>query len=549
MRDDKIAILEDTLAIINRGYYSMSDGRLFGLKLSKTEMERVIVILPEELEKLRMYAESGALLHERSETETRCVFSCENEDTLEAARRLAAGHRDGCEAGAKEGSDKNESPRKLLVLDFADPVHPGGGVRKGALAQEEELCRRTSLLLSLESKAAHRYYEYNRKLDTNMGSDGIIILPNVEIFKGLDGKTLEESTVISVITCAAPMVRNGFEGMTESEYRQLMYHRIEGIFLCASYFGYKNLLLGAFGCGAFGNDANLVSDIFYRVINEANLGGGTAADVFESIDFAVMSRSADRYNYNQFAKRFGSGGPVDANRNSGIDGTSDDNSDSEITDYNRCLPCDGVYTINWKKDTMFHDKDGVGIPLARGQSKTMNIRQMVDFYGIPENEAQIATEVLGGWSDAFENIFLKINDPEIIEAVCAEIESDLIKEVRELSCGVIALLERDGLLDRLSEPLFIAVDYILDVDNDIIVCTDTNVREIIHGSVCRKTLTQVDGLLDAYGLYYGGDMRMKWNKFIDMGFHKPDDFKTIVKATFRRFIGEELTNREFIVRE
>ena len=47
--------------------------------------------------------------------------------------------------------------QRILVLNLANPVHPGGGVRTGAKAQEEDLCRKSSLLLSLESRAASRY--------------------------------------------------------------------------------------------------------------------------------------------------------------------------------------------------------------------------------------------------------------------------------------------------------------------------------------------------------------------------------------------------------
>lgn len=42
-----------------------------------------------------------------------------------------------------------------------------------------------------------------------MGSDAIIITPYVEIIKDEDGNLLDETTVVSVMTCAAPMLRNG----------------------------------------------------------------------------------------------------------------------------------------------------------------------------------------------------------------------------------------------------------------------------------------------------------------------------------------------------
>ena len=42
---------------------------------------------------------------------------------------------------------KGKGENRILVLNLANPVNPGGGVRRGAKAQEEDLCRRSSLLL------------------------------------------------------------------------------------------------------------------------------------------------------------------------------------------------------------------------------------------------------------------------------------------------------------------------------------------------------------------------------------------------------------------
>ena len=49
----------------------------------------------------------------------------------------------------------SKKSKPILVLNLANPVNPGGGVRRGSKAQEEDLCRKSSLLLSLESSAAH----------------------------------------------------------------------------------------------------------------------------------------------------------------------------------------------------------------------------------------------------------------------------------------------------------------------------------------------------------------------------------------------------------
>ena len=167
----------------------------------------------------------------------------------------------------------DEHSKEILVLNLANPVNPGGGVRRGARAQEEDLCRKSSLLLSLESADAGRYYNYNRALNTYMGSDAIIITPKVEIIKDDNGALLNDSVIVAVMTCAAPCLRKGFEGLTQRQYEDLMYNRILGMLRCAAYMGYKNLVLGAFGCGAFGNDARVVSDLFFKALKEFDFDG------------------------------------------------------------------------------------------------------------------------------------------------------------------------------------------------------------------------------------------------------------------------------------
>lgn len=90
----------------------------------------------------------------------------------------------------------------------------------------------------------------------------MIFTPEVEIIRNENGNLLDETVIVAVLTCVVPMVRQGKEGMSEKEYQNMVYNRIVGMLKCAAYFGYKNLVLGAWGCGAFGNDAHVMSDLF-----------------------------------------------------------------------------------------------------------------------------------------------------------------------------------------------------------------------------------------------------------------------------------------------
>lgn len=54
------------------------------------------------------------------------------------------------------------------------------------------------------------------------------------------------------------------------------------------------LILGAFGCGAFENDPDIVAYAYSQVIREY-------ADYFKRIEFAVYCRKYETYNYDAFS--------------------------------------------------------------------------------------------------------------------------------------------------------------------------------------------------------------------------------------------------------
>lgn len=289
MRRDNINVLNDTLEILNTGYY-VYNGKQIPLKLSLAEMQEISVYLPEKVQDIcnRTDFEHIHKVFSRVEVE------CENIDSYSLARKRS----DNAVDFVSDGS------RPVLVLNLANPVHPGGGVRKGATAQEEDLCRKSSLLLSLESPGALPYYHYNKSLNTYLGADSIMITPQVEIIKDEKGNLLPESVVVAVMTCAAPMISRGLEGLTEQQYRDLVFNRITRMLKVAAYLEYKVLILGAFGCGAFGNDAKIVSDLFYKALKKFDYDGMRVEDFFDRIDFAVMDHSPNQYNFKEFYRNF-----------------------------------------------------------------------------------------------------------------------------------------------------------------------------------------------------------------------------------------------------
>ena len=288
MRKENTDMLQDTLRILEQGAYQ-KDGRTVPLKLSMEEMRESRVLLPQDVEEI-----CGRTDFQKVFTLGRCGYSCQNKDSFAAAR----------EQYQKYSYLFGKDSKPVLVLNLANPVNPGGGVRNGAKAQEEDLCRKSSLLLSLESPEAAKYYEYNRSLHTNMGSDGMIFTPQVEIIKDENGDLLKDTVIVAVLTCAAPMVKYGKEGMEEAAYEEMVYHRIMGMLKCAGYFGYKNLVLGAWGCGAFRNDARVMSDLFYKALKEMDFGGMRENDFFRRIDFAVLDRTEALYNFKEFYRNF-----------------------------------------------------------------------------------------------------------------------------------------------------------------------------------------------------------------------------------------------------
>lgn len=176
---------------------------------------------------------------------------------------------------------------KTAVLNFANPVTPGGGAQNGAVAQEECLCRSSNLYACLTSSAFADYYRYNRDLHNHFYSDRLIYTEGVTVFKD---DTLvpalmpeQEWFRVDVITCAAPYIAKRRYTNKEA-LKALFKNRIQNIFEAAVEHDIEVLILGAFGCGAFKNPPGIVAKAFKEVIDENRYGAQ-----FKKIVFAIKS--------------------------------------------------------------------------------------------------------------------------------------------------------------------------------------------------------------------------------------------------------------------
>lgn len=184
-----------------------------------------------------------------------------------------------------------------LVMNFANAIHPGGGFLNGARAQEESLCRNSTLYLSLASDKAKEMYNYNRNNLNPLDSDYMLVTPDVCVFRDLNGELLQEPYNVSVVTVPAPNKNGRAKGVEQSTLDDVMTYRLRRMLYMAARYGYRNLVLGAWGCGAFGHDTETVAGYFYKLFFEEGFD-----EFFDNVAFAILH---DEEKIDAFRRVFG----------------------------------------------------------------------------------------------------------------------------------------------------------------------------------------------------------------------------------------------------
>ena len=189
--------------------------------------------------------------------------------------------------------------RKVGVLNFASATSPGGGFVNGCTAQEEMLCQSSNLWRQLEDFKD----EYNasfREIKTMGDKAGLyndkMYVSNTLFFRDSRLLFVEHPVMCTVVTSAAVNVTR-LKGSAFDDIEKTMRRRMELILHRFIEEKCNVIILGAFGCGVFKNDQNLIANIWKDLL--VAYGG-----YFDKVIFTVLCKGYNTENIDAFNRTF-----------------------------------------------------------------------------------------------------------------------------------------------------------------------------------------------------------------------------------------------------
>lgn len=279
-RNGRKRVFEENLEILANEKYTTPNGREIELKCEAPD-----------------FYDEPFELEEEPPVENGTLFTVANEDCVESFKALL------------------RSGYHPALLNMASASHPGGGVENGSGAQEEQLCRRSTLLLSLyqfkrdKARAYPQLHIPNQRKQYPLHPHfGGIYSPDVIFFREAEGRNYRLSdnpfraSVISVAGVAhPPLDKNGLMFPREQEQTK---DKIRTILRIAMEHCHDALVLGALGCGAFGNPPAQVAKLFHEVFEEAEFKNQFKKVVFAILEDRNSLRNSTTGNYMPFKNEF-----------------------------------------------------------------------------------------------------------------------------------------------------------------------------------------------------------------------------------------------------
>ncbi len=184
----------------------------------------------------------------------------------------------------------------VACLVFASARKPGGGFLSGAQAQEESLSRSSALHACL--CAVPEFYAFHRQQPDLRYSDRVNYSPSVPVFRDDNGMLLPHPVTVSFLTAAAPNLVAITASQPENAVTvpAVLRARIARVLQIAAAHRHRQLVLGAWGCGVFGNDPAVVAGAFAHALSQARW--------FDQIVFAIHDRQPGTPVHRTFATTF-----------------------------------------------------------------------------------------------------------------------------------------------------------------------------------------------------------------------------------------------------
>jgi uncharacterized protein (TIGR02452 family) len=140
------------------------------------------------------------------------------------------------------------------------------------------------------------YYHANRADRSVLYTDHAIWSPRVPVFRDDKGSFLPKPVLSNFITIPAPntgeyLSRHGAPGRSAAKIDAVVHRRMDIIFGLARKHNVKTIILGAWGCGVFGNDPEIMAWAFRSALQRwpmeravfAVYGGGTTYETFRNV--------------------------------------------------------------------------------------------------------------------------------------------------------------------------------------------------------------------------------------------------------------------------
>ncbi len=183
---------------------------------------------------------------------------------------------------------KNNPNSRIAILNFASYKNPGGGFMNNMYAQEEAICYCTNLFYELVNYSDW----YKHPLNNGLYDNKSILSHNIAVVASERGNLLppDEVFYIDVLTCAAPNLSSvlTYRPSLKEVAENISRDRVAYVMDIFANNHYDTIILGAFGCGVFKNDPNVIASAFKTYINNNS-------DKFKNIIFAIPDKTSKNY--------------------------------------------------------------------------------------------------------------------------------------------------------------------------------------------------------------------------------------------------------------